>query len=70
MEIRLFKTTVKTQWEVKQIAPQLTELLKNRKWNFDLEDCDNLLRIEGTEIPENQLEALMHKYHQELVEIN
>lgn len=26
---------------------ELGRLLPNAKWNFDLEDCDNILRIEN-----------------------
>ena len=43
--IFVFKTSVKTKKHVKQLRPLLTELLKQSKWNFDLEDCDKILRI-------------------------
>ncbi len=45
--IYVFKTTVKTKKAVKQITPKLNDLLPTSKWNFDLEDCDNILRIES-----------------------
>ncbi len=45
--IYVFKTTVKTKKAVKQITPKLNDLLPTSKWNFDLEDCDNILRIDS-----------------------
>lgn len=45
--IEIFKTNVKTELE----ALVLTELLQNvfvhAKINFDLEDCDRILRVDG-----------------------
>lgn len=43
--IYVFKTSVKSQNSVKLLAPQLNELVGKSNWNFDLEDCDNILRI-------------------------
>jgi len=43
--IYVFKTSVKLKKEVLQLKPHLDELLKQAKWNFDLEDCDRILRI-------------------------
>lgn len=45
--IYVFKTTVQTKKSVKQITPKLNDLLPTSKWNFDLEDCDNILRIDS-----------------------
>jgi hypothetical protein len=45
--IYVFKTTVKTKKAVKEITPKLNELLPTSKWNFDLEDCDKILRIDS-----------------------
>lgn len=41
------KTSVKTRKAVKYLAPQLDKILSNAIWNFDLEDCDNILRIDS-----------------------
>jgi hypothetical protein len=45
--IYVFKTSVKTKKDVRQLKPSLNELLKHGKWNFDLEDCDKILRIDS-----------------------
>lgn len=52
----VFKTTIKNKFQVRKISPILDELiLPQGKWNFDLEDCDKILRIENlkTELDES-----------------
>ncbi len=45
--VLVFKTSVKHQKEVKQLRPLLNALVDwEGRWNFDLDDCDNILRIE------------------------
>lgn len=44
----VFKTTVKNKMQVRKVAPLLNGLLSPcAKWNFDLSDCDKVLRIES-----------------------
>jgi hypothetical protein len=44
----VFKTTVKNKTQAKRVAPLLNGLLPpSAKWNFDLSDCDKVLRIES-----------------------
>lgn len=47
--IFVFKTSVKTKRQVKSLKPHLEKMLPDGKWNFDLEDCDNILRIDNEE---------------------
>lgn len=44
--IFVFKTNVDSISKVKKITPKLNQLFPNSKWNFDLEDCDNILQFE------------------------
>ncbi len=67
----LFITSVKTEQEIGQLKPHLNDLLKHAKWNFDLEDCDKILRIDiETEITQSIINLLKDKgfYCQELVD--
>lgn len=51
--IYVFKTSVDTKSKLEFAGALLQELLPYAKWNFDLEDCDNILRIESeTEVSE------------------
>ena len=47
--ISIFETSVTNTSEIENLKPLLDINLKNAKWNFDLEDCDNILRIDGSD---------------------
>ena len=47
--IYVFKTSVKTKRQVKKLKPPINKILPKEKWNFDLEDCDKILRIDSDE---------------------
>ncbi len=48
--IYVFKTSVKTEDDVKTLKAKLDNISSIRTWDFDLEDCDNILRIDGSNI--------------------
>lgn len=48
--IYVFKTSVKTDEDIKKLKPKFEKLSKINRWNFDLEDCDNILRIDSSEV--------------------
>jgi len=45
--IFVFKTSVKTKLQVQQLQPHIDTLVPNAAWNFDLQDCDKILRIDS-----------------------
>jgi hypothetical protein len=45
--IYVFKTSVDSRSKFESASALLQELLPNTLWNFDLEDCDNILRIDS-----------------------
>lgn len=47
--IYVFKTSVRTKMQAKKLKPHIDKLLPNAKWNFDLDDCDKVLRIDSEE---------------------
>ena len=47
--IYVFKTSVKTKKQVTKIKPHIDKILPKAKWNFDLDDCDKILRIDSEE---------------------
>ena len=51
--VEVFKTNVRSTRKAKLIIQKLAEEFPNHKINFDLSDCDKVLRVEG-----NNLEAL------------
>ena len=45
--VLVFKTSVEKNREVNMLSPLLDQLINpSGRWNFDLEDCDNILRVE------------------------
>lgn len=44
--IYVLKTSVKYKKQVKTIAREFDKIIEIKKWNFDLNDCDKILRIE------------------------
>jgi hypothetical protein len=61
MEVLVFRTNVNNKRKVSRIRPLLTSVAAIKQWNFDLEDCDNVLRIETTGLNTRYVEALLHK---------
>lgn len=46
-QVLVFRTSVARYAQVDELTPVLNGLVTSPgKWNFDLEDCDNILRIE------------------------
>lgn len=48
MELLIFQTDIKSRNKVKSIEPILNNHSDILKWTIDLEDIDNVLRIEAT----------------------
>ncbi len=44
--IFVFKTSVKTKMHVQKLKPYFDKIIRNGKWNFDLEDIDKILHID------------------------
>jgi hypothetical protein len=58
MEILVFKTSVVNQLSVRTLKPELDRLAGKGKWNFDLADCDNILRIVSEIQPQKAIQLL------------
>lgn len=68
--IYVFKTSVKYKKELKIIAKEFKKLDDIHNWNFDLEDCDKILRIDATtKIAEKiiQILTILNFYCEELL---
>lgn len=51
--LEIFKTNVRKVSEAKKLVILLLDHFPGAKINFDLEDCDNILRVEGKDfVPE------------------
>ncbi|MBO0323598.1 hypothetical protein J0X14_14910 [Muricauda sp. CAU 1633] len=60
--VLVFKTSVTGKDEVKKLQPLLNRLVnQNGYWNFDLEDCDNILRVETQSLSAPIIASLLQK---------
>lgn len=69
MEILVFRTGVENNEHIENIAPHLNSIKGIYKWSFDLEDSENILRIEAAGISPRSIEdtlAGMNYYCEEL----
>jgi len=60
MEILVFKTNVSSKKKVSKVSSLLTSVAAIKGWNFDLDDCDKVLRIEAIDIKPGFVESLLH----------
>ena len=61
--IYVFKTTVHTETHVQELQPYLDKFFPAAKWNFDLEDCDHIFRIESTDaIPDDEVQSVFKAF--------
>ena len=63
--VEVFKTNVQRKREAKMLLLKLSELFPTYKINFDLDDCDKILRVEGNNIlPEIIMDILITNNYQ------
>jgi hypothetical protein len=60
MEVLVFKTNVTSKKKVNKVSPLLTSFPNIQQWNFDLDDCDKVLRIVATELNPDSVESLLN----------
>jgi len=61
MDVLIFSTSVKERRQVSRVTTLLTKIPAIMQWNFDLEDCDNILRIEADGLSPRKIETLLQK---------
>ncbi|OMP30503.1 hypothetical protein [Mangrovimonas sp. DI 80] len=47
MDVTIYKTNVNNEHVAQQVITQLQAIIPDFMINFDLEDCDNILRLSG-----------------------
>lgn len=53
--VEVFKTNVRNARQAKLIIQRLAEEFPAHKINFDLSDCDRILRVQGNDIVERKI---------------
>ncbi len=67
--IHVFKTSVKTEEDIKILKPKFENLSKTMKWIFDLEDCDNILKIDCSVVSPKMITSLLQQSNFECQEL-
>ena len=57
--VEVFKTNVRRKGEAKMLLLKLVQLFPKHKINFDLNDCDKILRVQGKNIPSEKIIQLL-----------
>ena len=57
--VEIFKTNVHDVMQAEEIIALLNTHFPAFMVNFDLHDCDKILRVKGESIPVNQIEGLV-----------
>jgi len=60
--IEVFKTNVQKKAQSKMLLSILSEAFPSFKINFDLSDCDKVLRVEGENMQAPGIVLLVEKY--------
>ncbi len=60
--VEVFKTNIRTKKKSEMLLLILCEVFPSHKINFDLDDCDKILRIAGGEISTHQVIFLLQQY--------
>ena len=61
MNVLVFKTSVRDNFMVSALKPSLDSLAGKGQWNFDLSDCDKILRIVSSSIQSNDAIELLKR---------
>lgn len=49
--VLVFRTSVRDNYQANLVKPVLDKLMsRGENWNFDLEDCDKILRVESLNV--------------------
>ncbi len=69
-EISIFRTSVNSEDKIEQLKSLLNIIIGSDNWSFDLEDCDNVLRVNYYSIMNNFLIEEIHKMGFECIEVH
>jgi len=59
MDILIFKTNLNNPELINQVQPFIQNMRGIQRWNVDMHDCDNVLRIEATQLSPRSVEIVL-----------
>lgn len=67
--ISVYKTNIENNSHIKILSKELDELIGSLKWNFDLEDCDRILRVETKRNISTEITKILKSNGFEVIEL-
>lgn len=67
--VLVFKTSVRSDQDIIFLKPFLEKGLAEIKWNFDLEDCDKIFRVENPTISGSSISMIFNDLGFECLEL-
>ena len=61
MDILIFKTDLNNPQRISKVEQLMQEINGISRWNVDMHDCDNVLRIEATKVSPRAVENVLKK---------
>ena len=68
-DVIIFKTSVQEHSDILKLKKYLDGIIKDGSWNFDLEDCDKILRVENNRHIIKSIISLLSKNGFECIEL-
>jgi tRNA G26 N,N-dimethylase Trm1 len=68
--ILVFKTTVSSKARAKKLEPYINQNLPGIQWNFDLSDCDRVLRVDSPVNITNTIISLLNDHGYDCSELD
>lgn len=59
--VEVFKTNVNNKWSANWLVEKLQQHFPDHKINFDLDDCDKILRVEGIYLLAEKIKMLLNE---------
>jgi len=58
-EVFIYRTSVRTHAHVRQVDALFGTITSIKRWTFDLEDCDKILRVEANGLQPQTISGLL-----------
>jgi hypothetical protein len=59
-QVLVFKTSVASTEDASSVEPLLNQLLPESRWNFDLQDWENILRVESERYAASEVVSVLN----------
>lgn len=67
--ISIYKTNIENSSQIQLLKKELDTLLGEENWNFDLDDCDRILRVETDSSLSNEITYILKSNGFEVTEL-